>query len=92
METALIVKLAIPFVAAAVTGGVKALLEKYKHKLPSWLTPILAAAVGAAAGAVTGDPTAIADSMATGAALGGGAPMVREVYRQVLPKTEAPPA
>lgn len=83
-----VLKLATPFLSSIVTGVVKGALKKYGHKLPSWLTPILAAIAGAITVTVGGDGTIAADAT-IGFALGGGAPMVRETYRKIRPEKTA---
>lgn len=78
-------KIATPFIAAGLTGAIKQLVAEYGKKIPSWLKPIIAAVIGAATGLVTGDPSALASSAAEGFALGGGAPMVREIKEKIKP-------
>ena len=84
----ILIKIAIPFISAAAVGIAKSVLATYGHSIPSWLKPILAAVIGAVAGGIGGDPSALAQSVAEGAALGSGAPGVREVARKFFPECD----
>lgn len=90
MTTALLLKLAIPFLSSAAVGIIKSLIKQYGGQIPSWLKPLLAALAGAVVGGLGGDPSAVMDSALEGAALGGGAPAVREVYRAIVPDCTTP--
>lgn len=79
MTTALLLKIATPFISAAVTGVVKSLVTQYGKDIPSWLKPIISAIAGALTLATTGDPTEIVE----GALIGGGGPAARETFVEI---------
>ena len=84
---AVVWQIATPFIGAMVTAVAKDLVQRYGGCIPAWLKPIIAAVSGSLLGVVTGDAS-MAQDAAVGFALGGGAPMVREVKERLMPAPE----